>query len=166
MASGPGFIQPFVDMSRVTVKTLGTVATLLLLSGTAGVVSQEVRSLGDIRSSESIMLSYGLPFLSGVTHLCQERVYADRQDANRHITWDAFSSSLEPSQVVDFFRRELGNAGFSPNGGGGTWRFPVGSESPNRVLTVLSVEEKGPHSKCKEQIPSDAKSVLILSRKT
>src|SRR5882724_2805774 len=75
------------------------------------------------------------------------------------------SSSLEPGQVVNFFRRELGDAGFNPKGGGGTWRFPVGSESPDRVLTVLKVEEEGPHSNCKERIPSGAKSILILSRK-
>jgi hypothetical protein len=149
----------------MTIKALGTVGILLLLSGMKGVISQEVRSPGDVSSSKSIMLSYGFPVLSGVTHLCQERVYAYGDDANRHITWDAFSSSLEPAQVVNFFRRELGDAGFNPKGGGGTWRFPVGSESPDRVLTVLNVEEEGPHSNCKERIPSGAKSVLILSRK-
>ena len=149
----------------MTIKALGTVGILLLLSGMGRVVSQEVRLPGDVRSGESIMSSYGFPVLSGVTHLCQERVYADRDDANRHITWDAFSSFLEPGQVVNFFRRELGDAGFNPKGGGGKWRFPVGSESPDRVLTVLHVEEEGPHSNCKERIPSGAKSILILSRK-
>jgi hypothetical protein len=154
-----------VDMSRVTIKALRTVGIFLLLSQTGAVMSQEVRSPRDIRSNESIMSSYGFPLLSKVTHLCQERVYADGEDANRHITWDAFSSSLEPSQVVKFFRHELDDAGFNPQGAGGTWRFPVSSESPDRVLTVLSVEEGGPHSNCREQIPSGAKSVLILSRK-
>jgi hypothetical protein len=137
---------------------------LLLLLGAGGIKSQEARSSGDVSSSPSIMLAYGFPLLSRVVHLCQGRVYRD-QDANRHIIWDAFTSSLEPSQVINFFRRELGDAAFSPKGGGGTWRFPVGSKSPDRVLTVLSVGEEGPHSNCKEQIPSGAKSVLILSRK-
>lgn len=146
------------------IKTLGTVGMLLLLLGAGGIKSQEASSSGDVSSRASIMLAYGFPLLSGVAHLCQGRVYRDK-DANRHITWDAFTSSLEPSQVVNFFRRELGDGAFTPKGSGGTWRFPVGSESPDRVLTVVSVGEEGPHSNCKEQIPSGAKSVLILSRK-
>src|ERR1043166_4481185 len=60
----------------MTIKALGTVGILLLLSGLGVVMSQEVRSSADVPSSESIMLSYGFPVLSGVTHLCQERVYA------------------------------------------------------------------------------------------
>jgi len=154
-----------VDMSCVTIKALGTVGIFLLLSEMGGVMSQEIRSPGDVGSSGSIMLSYGFPVLPGVTHLCEQRVYADGENANRHVTWDAFSSSLEPIEVIKFFRREFGDAGFNPNGRGGTWRFPVGSESPDRVLTVLSVGEEGPHSSCKKEMPLDAKSVLILSRR-
>lgn len=154
------------DRSRVTIDALRAVAAIfLLISQTGLVVSQEGTSQGNVPSNESIMSSYGFPFLSGLKHLCQERVYADDKHASRHITWDAFSSSLEPSQVVKFFRHELGDAGFNPKGAGGTWRFPVGSAPPDRVLTVLSVKEEGPHSNCKEQIPAGAKSVLILSRK-
>jgi hypothetical protein len=153
------------DMSPVTIKALGTVGMLLLLLGTRCVMSQETMLQGKLRSSESIMLSYGFPVLPGLTCLCQERVYPDREDANRHITWDALSSPLEPGEVVKFFRRELGDTGFSARGDGGTWRFPVGAKSPDRVLTVLTVNEEGPHSNCKEHIPAGAKSILILSRK-
>ena len=32
---------------------------------------------------------------------------------------------------------------------------------PDRVLTVLSVEKEGPHSNCKERIPSGAKACLF-----
>lgn len=111
------------------------------------------------------MLAYGFPVLSGLTFLCQERVYPDQSEANRHITWHAFSSSLEPRKVIELFRQQLGGAGFNPEGSGGTWRFPLGSKSPDRVLTVLNVGEKGPHSNCKAQIPLSAKSVIIVSRK-
>lgn len=154
-----------VDMSPVTIKVLGTIGLILILSGTEGITSQEARSTGDVPSSESILLSYGFPVLSELTYLCQERVYADQGDGNRHITWHAFSSALEPKEVIKLLRQQLGDAGFNPEDSGGTWRFPVGSKSPDRVLTVLSVEKQGPHSNCKEQIPSTARSILIVSRR-
>jgi hypothetical protein len=34
-------------------------------------MSQEVRSPAEVLPSESIMLSYGFPVLSGMTHFCQ-----------------------------------------------------------------------------------------------
>lgn len=149
----------------MTIKVLRTIGLILILSGTEGVMPQEARSTGDVLSSESILLSYGFPVLSGLTYLCQERVYVDQGDANRHITWHAFSSALEPGEVLKLLRQQLGDAGFNSEGSGGNWRFPVGSKSPDRVLTVLSVEKEGPHSNCKEQIPSTARSILIVSRK-
>jgi hypothetical protein len=65
-----------------------------------------------------------------------------------------------PAKSLISFARNWVTPGSVLREPGGTWRFPVGSKSPDRVLTVLSVEEEGPHSNSKEQIPSGAKAYL------
>ena len=69
----------------------------------------------------SIFKSYGFPSHRDLTHLCQKRVYASGSE----ITWDAFVSKAQPSEVVEYYLRKLGKAGFTREAKGGTWRLPA-----------------------------------------
>lgn len=76
---------------------------------------------------ESIFQSYRFPGHPNLTHLCGERVYGT---SGEEINWDAFASPARPSKLVAYYRRKLGDAGFTGEGEGGTWRLPADAPRP------------------------------------
>jgi len=99
-------------------------------------------------SNDTIFETYKFPSYPNLTHLCQQRVYPTRQDF--HLTWDAFASESEPSAIVDYYLQNLGEAGFSEEKDGGTWRLPINTSNPNRLLIIQHAEADGPHLSCKK----------------
>src|ERR1041384_4389808 len=82
-------------------------------------------------SPESVFRFYEFPGHPNVTHLCRERVYGV---SGEEITWDAFASPVRPSKLVAYYRRKLGDAGFTREGAGGSWGLPADAARPERVL--------------------------------
>lgn len=116
---------------------------------------------GAMASLRAIFDAYGMRGYPGLSHLCGQRVYRSN---GGHLTWDAFTSDDPPKDLVDHYRSLLGEAGFERNGEGGVWRLPAGNPHPNRVLTISSASEMGPHEACAKKPAAGAKSVLLLSR--
>jgi hypothetical protein len=115
---------------------------------------------GSPDANDSIFKSYGFPSHPDLTHLCRKRVYG----SGREITWDAFASSAKPSELVDYYLQKLGEAGFTREGEGGTWRLPAGAPRPNRVLSITAVGTQNPSRDCEKSPPSDSRAFIILSR--
>ena len=105
------------------------IATIISVIGLIGHGSQQAGS-DSSKSNDSILRSYEFPSHPDLTHLCQQRVY----ESGHEITWDAFASSARPSQLVDYYHRKLGDAGFTREGKGGFWRRPADAPRPQRVL--------------------------------
>lgn len=135
--------------------------TIISVMGLAG--HDPRRAAGqNSNSPASIFRSYQFPGHPNVTHLCQQRVYSA---AGHAITWDAFASPARPSQLVAYYRRKLGNAGFAREGAGGRWSLPADAPSPERILEVSGVGEDGPASECEKRPPANARSIILLSRR-
>lgn len=111
-------------------------------------------------ANDSIFKSYGFPSYPHLTHLCQKRVYG----SGREITWDAFASSAAPSEIVDYYLRKLGKAGFTKEGEGGTWRLPADAPRPKRVLNIMAVGTDNPSRECEKRPASDSRAIILLSR--
>ena len=111
-------------------------------------------------ANDSIFKAYGFPSYPGLTHLCQQRVYGSGSE----ITWDAFASAAAPDEIVEYYLRKLGKAGFTKDDKGGTWRLPAGAAQPKRVLNIMAVETDNPARQCKEHPPADSRSIILLSR--
>lgn len=116
----------------------------------------------ELSSINLVMASYGFPPHQSLEHLCAQRVY---EGSGGHLTWDAFSSSLDPQALLVAYRSKLGEAGLQPTAHGGTWRLPANAEPPLRVLDILPISAGGPHRGCEKSPPANAKSILIVSRR-
>ncbi len=112
-------------------------------------------------SIRAVMGSYGFPAHESLQHLCAGRLI----EPGGKLTWDAFSSSQDPAALLVSYRGQLGETGFSAEKTGGRWSLPPKANPPLRELSVLSAGEGGPHRGCKEQVPGDAKSVIIVRRR-
>jgi hypothetical protein len=112
-------------------------------------------------SIKTIFHTYNFPTYPNLTHLCQQRVYMEGK-GTKHITWDAFASEDAPSVIIEYYKKHLGNAGFSAEADGGTWRFP--EDKPERVLSIMFVEADGPHRSCKRNPPTNTRSIIIISK--
>jgi hypothetical protein len=111
-------------------------------------------------SNDSIFQSYQFPSHPNLRHLCQRRVYG----SGHEITWDAFASSARPSQLVAYYRRKLGNDGFTSEGQGGFWRRPANTPRPQRVLDIKAIGTDNPASDCEKEPPANSRSIIIISR--
>src|SRR4051794_19873024 len=100
--------------------------------------------------NEPIFKEYQFPSHSGLTHLCRQRVYGSGVE----ITWDAFASEARPSGLINYYRRKLGNAGFTREGEGGTWRLPANAARPQRVLEILPAGADAPYKSCEKSPPA------------
>jgi hypothetical protein len=130
-----------------------------LLPGLAG--NCPAQSAGDKpQANDSIFKSYGFPSHADLTHLCQKRVYG----SGHEITWDAFASSAEPAELVDYYLQKLGKSGFTREGEGGIWRLPADAPRPQRVLHITAVGADNPARECEERLPSDSRAIILLSR--
>lgn len=107
------------------------------------------------------MGSYGFPAHESLKHLCAGRLI----ERDGKLTWDAFSSSQDPAALLVSYRSRLGEIGFSAEATGGRWSLPPNAKPPLRELSILSASDGGPHRGCKEQVPGDAKSVIIARRR-
>jgi hypothetical protein len=120
------------------------------------------RAAGDNSSPhESIFQFYQFPSHPQLTHLCRERVYSS---SGHEITWDAFASSAKPSKLVAYYRRKLGDAGFTREGEGGSWSLPVDAPRPERVLEVSGVGANNPSRQCEKRPPANSRAIILLSR--
>lgn len=134
-------------------------ATIISVIGLSDHGSQQtVRNSSD--SNESIFQSYEFPSHPNLTHLCQQRVYG----SGHEITWDAFASSANPSQLVAYYRRKLGDAGFTREGRGGFWRRPADTPRPQRVLDIKAIGTDNPSRDCEKKPPAKSRAVIIISR--
>ena len=133
--------------------------TIVLAIGLIGSYSEPSAS-SDSDANDAIFKDYNFPGHPHLTHLCQQRV----SGAGREITWDAFASPAAPREVVDYYRRKLGDAGFTREGEGGAWRLPAGAPHPHRVLDVLASGTDNPSRACENQPPSNTRTIILLSR--
>lgn len=111
--------------------------------------------------NEAGFVVYGFPMYPGAQALCQQRVYTTD---GRHLDWQAFTAINSPTEVIAWYTEQLGIEGFEPDGAGGTWRVPP--DAPVRVLDVLPVTAPGPHRTCQAAPPPDARTVIIVSRRS
>ena len=113
-------------------------------------------------SPEEVFRFYQFPSHPNVTHLCQQRIYSA---AGHAITWDAFASPVRPSRLVAYYRRKLGNAGFTKEGAGGSRKRPADAPSPERILEVSGVGTDNPSSECEKRPPANTRAIILLSRR-
>ena len=133
-------------------------ATMISVIGLTGHGPQ--RAAGNrSQSNDSVFRSYEFPSHPNLTHLCQRRVYG-----SAHITWDAFATPARPSQLVAYYRRKLGDAGFTREGRGGSWRRPADAPRPQRVLSINAIGTDNPSSDCEKKPPASSRAVIIVSR--
>ena len=134
-------------------------ATLISVIGLTGHGPQ--RAAGNrSKSNDSIFRSYEFPGHPNLTHLCQQRVYG----SGHEITWDAFASSAKPSQLVAYYRRKLGDAGYTRDGEGGSWSRPADAPRPQRVLDIKAIGADNPSSDCEKKPPANSRAIIIISR--
>lgn len=134
-------------------------ATIISAVGLFGHGPQQAAG-GSPKSNDSIFRSYEFPSHPKLTHLCQKRVYG----SGHEITWDAFASSAGPSRLVDYYRRKLGDAGFTREGKGGFWRRPADAPSPQRVLSIKAIGTDNPSDDCEKKPPANSRAIIIISR--
>jgi hypothetical protein len=137
---------------------------LFIIISAMGLVGRDTQqAAGDNSNShESIFQFYQFPSHPNLTHLCRERVYSS---SGHEITWDAFASSARPSKLVAYYRRKLGDAGFTREGEGGSWRLPADAPRPERVLEVSSVGTNNPSRHCEKRPPANSRAIILLSRR-
>lgn len=112
-------------------------------------------------SDEAIFQFYQFPSHPDLTHLCREHV---QSSSGEEITWDAFASPARPSQLVAYYRRKLGKAGFTREGEGGRWSLPAEAPRPKRVLEISDVAANNPSSHCEKRPPANSRAIILLSR--
>jgi len=113
-------------------------------------------------SNESVFEFYKFPGHPNLTHLCQERVYSQ---SGHEITWDAFASPVGPSKLLAYYRRKLGDAGFTREGAGGRWSLPADAPQPERILEVAGVKSDNPSRNCEKRPPANSRAIIVLSRR-
>ena len=111
-------------------------------------------------SNEQIFKGYGFPVHNGLTHLCGERVY----DSGVEITWEAFASPARPSELIAYYRRKLGDAGFTEEGSKGLWRLPASAPRPQRFLEIMPAGADAPYKSCDKSPPANTKSIIMISK--
>ena len=134
-------------------------ATIISVIGVTGHGSQQAAGDNSNRN-DSIFQSYDFPSYPKLTHLCQQRVYG----SGHEITWDAFASSAKPSQLVAYYRRKLGNDGFTRDGKGGSWGLPTDTPRPQRVLDIKAIGTDNPARDCEKKLPANTRAIIIVSR--
>jgi len=146
-------------LEREAMKVLLFLTALLFVVGFVGNYStQSAEDKPD--ANDSIFKSYGFPSHPGLTHLCQKRVYGSGSE----ITWDAFASTAEPAEIVDYYLRKLRKTGFTSEGKGGTWRLPADDPQPKRVLNIMAAGTDNPSRECEEHPPSGSRTIILLSK--
>jgi hypothetical protein len=131
-----------------------SLAIIILLAALSGSIGTD--------SSWPIFKEYQFPSHRGLTHLCRQRV----SGSGAEITWDAFASEAKPSSLIDYYRRKLGDAGFTKEGEGGNWRLPANAARPQRILEVMPAGADAPYKHCEKSPPANTQSILMISKMT
>jgi hypothetical protein len=108
---------------------------------------------------EAVFRNYDFPAFEPASHLCHQDVYGPHGE----ITWDTLATSAQPDQVASFYIDRLGTKAVTKDKEGWTWRFPAGSPEPERVLSIHQPMADGPWKRCREPVPSDARTIIMLS---
>jgi hypothetical protein len=112
-------------------------------------------------SAARLFDDYGFPALAAVEHLCGRRDYPP---GGGELTWDAFASDTPPAELVERYKKRIGETGFQRRGQGAIWTVPAGAPLP-RTLEVLSLEAQGRHRACAAKPGPGARSVIVISRR-
>lgn len=134
-------------------RPLHTVLVLGLVLGFASISTP-----GDSQKEESRL--HGFPVVKSARHLCEQRVYGVEGE---EILWDALTAPEPPEELAVFYTERLGKEALTQDEDGWTWRMPAGSPQPDRVLSLHRVTADGPWKQCDQPVPSDARTVLLLS---
>jgi hypothetical protein len=111
-------------------------------------------------AAEKIFEGFGLAIHPSLESCCgEEPPYGDKGGL---ATTYSFHSSLSPPELVGFFRETLGDQGFTPTAGGGTWRLKGSAPDRHIVLDILTVGEQL-SMRCDSPTPEEARSVVLLS---
>jgi hypothetical protein len=135
--------------------TLVAIVSVIVLIG----IGYQQPAAGDSNATDSIFRFHEFPGYPRLTHLCQERVYG----SGLEIHWDAFASPASPSELVDYYRQKLGDAGFTREGEGGTWGRPADAPSPRALISIMAIGTDNPSRNCEKKPPSDSRAIIILS---
>lgn len=135
--------------------TLAAIAVVIVLAG----IGCQLPASGNSETSDAIFRFHDFPAYPRLTHLCRERVYG----SGLEIHWDAFASPAGPSELVDYYRQKLGDAGFKREGEGGTWRRPADAPNPRALMNIMAVGTDNPSRNCGKKPPSDSRAIIILS---
>jgi hypothetical protein len=112
-------------------------------------------------SAARLFDDYGFPVLAAVEHLCGRRDYPP---GGGELTWDAFACESPPAELVERYKKRIGESGFQARGQGAIWTVPAGAPNP-RTLEVLALDAQGKHRSCTAKPGPGAKSVIVISRR-
>ena len=113
------------------------------------------------QEAEDDMKSYGVPNYPGLEYVCES--VADDFEHGIAIYEKTLASADEPGQVIEFYRKALGEAGLHEAGAETFWRIPP--EDPRKVFIVRPVlEHPGNPFGC--SLPLRAKTLVIASSRS
>lgn len=135
--------------------TLAAIVAIILLA----CAGHQQPADGKSDASDAIFRFHEFPAYPRLTHLCRERVYG----SGLEIHWDAFASPASPSELVDYYRKKLGDAGFTREGEGGTWRRPADAPSPKALMNIMAVGTDNLSRNCGKKPPAGSRAIIILS---
>jgi len=110
-------------------------------------------------SPDDVFSRHGFPRFESARHLCQQRVYG----SGIEISWDALTSAVQTDRLAAFYAERLGVKVMTQDVNRWTWRLPAGPSRPHHVLSIHPVTADGPWKQCKQPIPSDARTIIMLS---
>ena len=146
----------FIKTRKSLVWLLSVVTLCSFLSFNA--LAQDKKTAPEV-SPDKVFRSHGFPRFESARHLCQERVYG----SGAEISWDVLTTSVQPDQLAAFYTEHLGVKALTKDVDGWTWRLTSGSPQPDHVLSIHPITAEGPWKQCKQSIPSDAKTIIMLS---
>ena len=134
-------------------KSLHTILALGLVLGFASISSPGGSQKGELGQ-------YGFPLAPSARHLCWGQ---DLGTKGTEILWDALTSPEPPEKLAAFYTERLGKEALTQDKDEWIWRMPAGQPQPDRVLSLDPVTADGPWKECKQPVPADARTVLLLS---
>jgi hypothetical protein len=108
---------------------------------------------------------HGFPLVPGLRHVCGRHITGVSGQPSRRteITWEAFATDATVGEIVAQYRRKLGEAGMEGDEHGATWRFPVGTTKPKRLLEVSASTKDGPWRDCDRALLAKAQCIVLVS---
>lgn len=111
--------------------------------------------------SEDVFSRHEVPRFESARPLCWQRLYAP---PSGEIARDVLTAPEPPEKLVAFYTELLGKDALTQDDQGWTWKLPAGSAEPKHFLSLYRTASEGPwKAACKEPIPSDTQTVILLS---